>query len=328
MDDSELSIVKTVIICTVIVLNIIMNCLVIAVIVRYPALREDRTTLFVFSLCVSDLALGCTALPISAAFCSSASTTLRLTARHVPGIQMFFFWWFAFNSLHSLSWVALSKLVALLKPLRYEQLLSWNRCYGIIVFNWVVGAALAATTFTIVPTWDTVICAYRYQEDNVHASMLILFTYVLTAAIPGGALIFATFRMLKIVVHTHRDIIDQMQMVAAGTGTDAYKTQLATMQAIRSAKNILVICFASMTLGVPLLIFGVLHYAAQTQPSSKGFDFSAVWLTVIHSLTVSCISFFISACGRRLCTCSRICETACVETKETRVFCLHHISYP
>ena len=229
-----------------------------------------------FSLCLSDLVLGCTALPISAAFCSSASTTLRVTARHVPKIQMFFFWWFAFNSLHSLSWVALSKMVAILKPLRYEQLLNRNRCYGIIFFNWVVGSALAATTFTIVPAWDNCICAYRYPNDNRHASILILFTYVLTDGIRGYALIFATFRMSIVVVRTKRDIAGQMQMVAAGTDRDAYNTGWATVQAIRSAKNILIICFVSMTLGVPLLTFGMLHYAVHALVISKLLDVSAI----------------------------------------------------
>ncbi|KAI0215168.1 hypothetical protein LSAT2_032810, partial [Lamellibrachia satsuma] len=57
-------------------------------------------------------------------------------------------------------------MVVILKPLSYEQLLNRNRCYGIIAFNWVVGAALAATTFTTVPAWDACICAYRYPDDN------------------------------------------------------------------------------------------------------------------------------------------------------------------
>ena len=53
MDAYEFSIVKTVIISAVIVLNISMNCLVIAVIARYPAMREDRTTMFVVGLSIS-----------------------------------------------------------------------------------------------------------------------------------------------------------------------------------------------------------------------------------------------------------------------------------
>ena len=294
MDAYEFSIVKTVIISAVIVLNISMNCLVIAVIARYPSMWKDCTTPFVFSLCVSDLALGCTAMPISVAFCSSTSTTPRLTYRYVPEIQMFFCWWFAFNSLHSLSWVALSKMVAILKPLHHEQLLNRNRCYGIIVFNWVVGAALAATTFTIVPAWDASICAFRYPDDNMHASILILFTYLLTAGIPGIALIFATSRMFIVVVRTRRDITDQLQMLATGTSRDAYNTGLATLQAIRSAKNILIICFVSMALGVPLLTFGVLHYAAHTRVITNLFDFTAVWLYHSNSFVNSFLYLVLS----------------------------------
>ena len=150
MDAYEFSDVKPVIISAVIVLNIIMNCLVIAVIARYPALREDRTTLFICSLCVSDLAGGITAMPISAALCSRATPTVRLSTRYLPEIQMFCLWWFGFNSLHNLSWVALSKIVAILKPFRYEQLLTRNRCNGTIVINLVVGAALAAAKFEAV----------------------------------------------------------------------------------------------------------------------------------------------------------------------------------
>ena len=52
---NELSDIKAAAICVIIVLNVILNSLVIAVIARYPQLREDRTTLFMFSLSVADL---------------------------------------------------------------------------------------------------------------------------------------------------------------------------------------------------------------------------------------------------------------------------------
>ena len=66
MDSSDVHVIKTLVICAVIIVNMILNSLVIAVIARYPQLREDRTALFVFSLTSSDLALGCTVMPISA----------------------------------------------------------------------------------------------------------------------------------------------------------------------------------------------------------------------------------------------------------------------
>ena len=68
---------KPAIISAVIIMNITLTILVIAVIASYPQLREDRTTLFIFSLTLSDLANGCTALPISAAVCSNVTPNAR-----------------------------------------------------------------------------------------------------------------------------------------------------------------------------------------------------------------------------------------------------------
>ncbi|KAK2192511.1 hypothetical protein NP493_28g01022 [Ridgeia piscesae] len=216
MDLYEFSDVKPAIISTVIVLNIITNPVVIAVLARYPALREDRTSLFIFTMCVADLAGGCTAMPISAALCSSATPNIRLTTQYLPKIQMFCFWWFGFNSTHSVTWVALSKMVAILKPFRYEQLLARNRCYGIIAFNWVVGAALAAAKLTFDTTWNMSMCTYRSPANNKHASRLILSTYLLGVIIPAATLIVATFIMLIIVLRTHRQISTQVQSIGGG----------------------------------------------------------------------------------------------------------------
>ena len=274
MDAYDFSDVKPVIISAVIVLNIITNCLVIAAIAKYPALREDRTCLFMCSLCVSDLAGGITAMPIGAALCSRATPTVRLTTRYLPEIQMFCYWWFGFNSMHSISWVALSKMVAILKPFRYEQLLTRNRCYGIIVFNWVVGAALAAAKFTTVSAWNTVICSYRSQADNKNASRLIMFTYVIAIVIPGITLIFATLKILTVVVRTQRHITTQVQSMGADVGNPG----LVTVQAIRSAKNILIICFVYIALIVPLLTFAVLRHAIYSERITRVFSFSAAWL--------------------------------------------------
>ena len=52
------------------VANIVLNSLVMIVIARTPTLREDRTTLFVFSLAASDLAFGVCIMTTSAVVCS------------------------------------------------------------------------------------------------------------------------------------------------------------------------------------------------------------------------------------------------------------------
>ena len=79
---------KTAVISVVIILNIKLNVIVIAVIVKHPQLREDRTTLFMLSLTISDLANGCTAIPISAAVCSDATPNARNMTRYLPKIMV------------------------------------------------------------------------------------------------------------------------------------------------------------------------------------------------------------------------------------------------
>ena len=133
----EISDFKAPAISALIIMNMVVNALVIAVIARYPELREDRTTLFMFSLSVSDLATGCTFMPISAALCSSTTVGIADMFAYLPNIHAFLFWWFGFNSMYSLCWLTVSKAIVILNPLRSEQLLPRNRCYAIIVFNWV-----------------------------------------------------------------------------------------------------------------------------------------------------------------------------------------------
>ncbi|KAI0227670.1 hypothetical protein LSAT2_021827 [Lamellibrachia satsuma] len=173
-------------------------------------------------------------------------------------------------------------MIAILKPFRYEQLLTSNRCYGIIVFNWVVGAALAAAKFTIDVTWNTSICTFRIPANNKQASRLIISTYVVSVVIPGIALIVATVMMLIVVLRTHKQICAQVQSIGGGGGGGggggAINTGLVTLQTIRSAKNILIICFVSIALNVPLLTFAVLRHAIYSQQIARVFSFIAVWL--------------------------------------------------
>ena len=283
MDTYDYNDVKAAVISAVVVLNIIMNSLVIALLARYPALRQDRTALFVFSLCLSDLASGCTAMPIAAAVCSSATPIVRLRPGLLPKIQMFCYWWFAFNSLHSLSWVAVSKLIAITKPLYSEQLLTRSRCYGIIVFNWIVGAVLAASKISTYGSWNTSICLARSPVNNKYASMLILATYIVTVVVPDVVLIVATIMTLVVVVRAHRQISTQVQSIG-GLGAP-FNPGLVTVQAIRSARNIIIICFVSMLLTFPIITFAISRHAIDNDTISIDmFGFSAISIYHLNSV--------------------------------------------
>ena len=264
--------VKTAIISAVIILNIITNCLVIAVIARNSELREDRTTLFMCSLSLSDLAAGCTVMPISAAVCSDASPSVKHMTI-LPDLHMFFMWWFSFNSLHSLCWLTVCKMVSVLKPFRYEQLFTRNRCYGIIVFNWVVGAALAATKFTVRPVFAHRQCVHKFLPGS-GMSALSLFTYAVTAAVPVVVLLYATTRIFIVIVRTQAKILAQVHVIDADTGSAG----LVTLRAIRSARNVLIICSVLMILTIPLIVFALMRHTGHGKTITRDFKFVAIWL--------------------------------------------------
>ena len=148
VNSKEYSDVKVAVVCVIITLNVIMNSLVIAVIARYPQLREDRTTLFMFSLSMSDLAAGCTFMPTSAALCSGKFQGVANEYSFHPKIHALTMHWFGFNSIHSLCWLTIVKTISILTPFRVEQLLPRKCCYIIIAMIWIVGCSLATVNFT------------------------------------------------------------------------------------------------------------------------------------------------------------------------------------
>ena len=77
MDNSSFDDLRSAIISVVIVLNITVNVIVIAVLLRYPQLREDNTNIFILSVTLSDLAHGCTAMPVSVALCAKSAAIVR-----------------------------------------------------------------------------------------------------------------------------------------------------------------------------------------------------------------------------------------------------------
>ena len=75
-------------------------------------------------------------------------------------------WCFSFNSLHSLAWLTASKRIALLRPFSFEHLFARQRCYGIVIFNWIAGAALASTTFEKGAILSRISCTYKFPTET------------------------------------------------------------------------------------------------------------------------------------------------------------------
>ena len=285
MNMIEYSYIKTAVICIIIILNVIMNSLVIAVIARYPQLREDRTTLFMFSLSVSDLAAGCTFMLISAALCSRATPEVADMVGLLPKVHAFMTWWFGFTSMYSLCWLTISKVIAITKPFKVEQLLSHKRCYFIIGLNWIIGCVLAALNFIVNVNWNCVMCAHAIPKDrNMKAYYM---AYLLVAvALPVSLIIYGTVRISIVVVRTHRKISALEQSVTVGNGSIG-NTGFVTVQAMRSSKNVIIICIVSLVLNTLPIAYVVLREITSNHISGA-FNFASMWLfecnTFVNSL--------------------------------------------
>ena len=279
MDTAEYSIAKPAVISAVIITNILLNSTAIAVILRYPQLREDHTTLFVFSLTLSDLASGCITMPISAALCSKATPQVRHMVSYLPVIQQTCALWFTFVSLHSLCWVTVCKMVAITNPLRYEQLLSRKRCYGIIAFTWVAGACVAASCNYFRATWNLDNCFYTvsFVLLNSKEMALIIGILFLNWVVPVVALHYATVKIIGAVYRAHRQITAQANSIG-GPSCIAGNYSTLTLHSIRSGKNVLIICFNVLLLTLPLMLLILVKLVLKENPVSSCHTFVVTWV--------------------------------------------------
>ena len=192
------SAVKTSVIVALIVLHITMNYLLIAVLVKYAELREDRTVLFKISLSLADavdLRSELTVLPIGAVFCSRVISRVQHLTQYLPKINMVCLSIFGFASMQSQAWVAFSKMVSVSKQLRYE--LSRNRCHGIIVSTWIFGAA---SRLLLSPSWNTDVCWFTFEAHSRSVSALVLVLYLVSLVCPELVLTYAIVRIMFLVV--------------------------------------------------------------------------------------------------------------------------------
>ena len=281
MNATDFDDMKPVIISAVVVMNVTLNVLVIAVLARYPQLREDRSALFVLSLTLSDLAIGCTAMPISAAVCSHATPHIRHMTHFLPKVQAFCSVWFSFNSVHSLCWVTVSKMIAITKPFRYEQLLTTRRCWTIIAAIWLTGAVLSTSGIPDVGEWNMSTCSYS-QPVEARVSVVLLFGLLLGVVVPLLAITYATTRIFFAILRTHHQMTAQVDSIG-GQNADVIQSESLALRALRSGRNILLILLVLLVLSFPIIIYFVAMTIGKESSLPSSFSFLALWTVMCNS---------------------------------------------
>ena len=269
---------KPVVISVMIVMNITLNVLVITVIAKYPQLREDRTTLFIFSLTLSDLANGCTTMPISAAVCSKATPNVRNMLPYVPRVLQVCSVWFNYTSVHSLCWVTLCKMIAITKPLRYEQLLTRHRCYLIIACIWLTGGVLATSGTYLYTNVDLGTCMYALPAIS-DVMMHLVFGAILELLVPAVAIVYATTKIFCVIVRTHHQMMSQVNSISGYSEN----THSLTLKVIRSGRNVLLICLAFLIITLPLCFYFIALIFDFEKKLPSSYAFISIWIYVCNS---------------------------------------------
>ena len=283
MEPGEVDTIKTLVISAVIFVNMILNTLVIAVIAKYQQLREDPTALFVFSLTLSDLLMGCTAMPISAILCENPTSDVSNITRYLPEIQQFCMMWLTFNSAHSLCWVTVTKMCAILYPFRFEELFTHTRCHVIIGCIWFAGALVAGTGSQAFVPWNSVSCTFDVgtPRNSVMSRIGSTLTFL-----PLVVIVYATARIFVVIVHAHLQTLVQLKSIGGQSGNSG-KTASLTVQSIRSGRNVLLVCLGFVMLTVPIVVLLLMRFTGVITNPPQSYIFAAVWLAMCNSFVNS-----------------------------------------
>ena len=281
----------------VIALNALFNTLLIAVFVKYPQLREDRLNLFMLSLTVSDLVIGVTSMPISAAYCSGVNAQESPANRVLLVIQYIFLNWCCIVSLHSLCWVTMCKMIAIIAPLRYEQLLSKARCYAIIASTWIIGGALSLGSSGFNVKWDVVLCLSQCSyESRIYSSITTIYTVLLSIALIG--IVCATSRILCAVVRTHIKIRTQVHSIG-GQSNAVEGIASLTLRTLRSGLTLLIMCGGVLSLTIPYMVYIFRTLIPGKHSMSPSYRFVACWISLCNSFVNSLLYLVLFRTVRR-----------------------------
>ena len=220
------------------VANIVLNSLVMIVIARTPTLREDRTTLFVFSLAASDLAFGVGIMTTSTVLCSHPG--IRSDALvSILGIVAA---WLTLTSLYNLCSVSVCKMVVVVYPLRCTTLVTERRCYFVIFVNWAASFVLTSPLYMVDISCSQEMCFVQMEGvKDIWAYAVVL--QVTGAIVPLAVMVFANCSIFAVSVRVLNKVAAEGTHISENnTPVLSQRTLVMSMrQSVRASRNIIVI---------------------------------------------------------------------------------------
>ena len=132
------------------------------------------------------------------------------------------------------------------------------------------------------------LCSNRFPKCRGGATLLMS-GFVIGVVIPGIAIVYSTVRIFIVVVRTHRQISALEQSITVKMGNAGF----VTVQAMRSAKNAIIICVMSVVLNIPILVFFIIRLMTTSYVPSEMFSFAAMWVFGSNSFVNSLLYLFL-----------------------------------
>ena len=278
-------------VCVTMVSNIVVNTLVIAVIAKTPTLRDDRTTLFMFSLVVADVVYGVCVMGGSVVMCSLPESPTEIAT----SIFAFVALWLSLSAFYNVCCVSVCKMIAVVYPLRYLALVTERMCYFVITFNWTASLALAAPLLTVNITWNADMCFFQRRQFDLHDTFYYFAVGLLGGIVPMCVLIYANSRMFVTVVRAVRRIATERFQILGGKNIVISVVQPdppPILRSIRSSRNIIIICSAYIFAVTPAIIIKTISSVRQI-PTASDVEFVFLWLFFCNTSTNGLLYIFL-----------------------------------
>ena len=147
---------------------------------------------------------------------------------------------------------------------------------------------MAAILTPFVTTWNFDACIYDVEMIGDIFSLLFLFVVLIAFVCPLVAIVYCTTRIFLVILRTHRQITAQVNSIGGENGSQATVPSL-TFKAIRSGRNVLIVCLAFILLTIPFCVFAALSPFGLTKHWSSLYKFAAAWIVLSNSFINSFI---------------------------------------
>ena len=95
-----------------------------------------------------------------------------------------------------------------------------------------------------------------------------------------------------VIVRTHHEISSQVQSIGGEQGTGGQTTS-ATLQSIRSGKNVLIICASVIVITVPTIVYDIQGVASRNSDNLHLVSFLVMWSAPCNSFVNSMLFVFL-----------------------------------